>query len=279
MCLILLSVVVGWHIRVHAETLRTPKIVGGTEATPNEFPFMAYIYFSGSITSHRCGGTLIAPTWVLTAAHCVSGASASQYRVAMGMHSRYGSNPYAQTSAISRVITHASYDASIYDYDIALLELATPMTMTAQVGVAQLGFLPTAATLYADGAITTVAGWGTVSYGGSSSSTLRKVSVPVVINSHCDDTYINISQPITTRMMCAGDYDNGGIDACQGDSGGPLFTVDASVFTVVGIVSSGRRGSFVPGLYLRSCCTLEFPKSCDCLERGDICRRPHLVCE
>ncbi len=254
MCLILLSVVVGWHIRVRAETLITPKIVGGTEATPNEFPFMAYIYYTGSITSHRCGGALIAPTWVMTAAHCVSGASASQYRVAMGMHSSCnGCNPYAQTSAITRVITHASYDASIYDYDIALLELATPMTMTAQVGVAQLGFLPAAEPLYADGAITTVAGWGTVSYGGSSSSNLRKVTVPVVINSHCDDTYINISQPITTRMMCAGDYDNGGIDACQGDSGGPLFTVDTSVFTVVGIVSSGEGCAWpdYPGIYTR----------------------------
>ncbi|MFM2308497.1 MAG: hypothetical protein RLY87_617 [Chloroflexota bacterium] len=254
-CVLLLCLFTGWHTRARAELLSTPKIVGGLEATPNEFPFMAYIYYSGSVTSHRCGGTLIAPTWVLTAAHCVSGYSASSFRVAMGMHSRYGTNPYMQTSGITRIINHPNYNASIYDYDIALLELATPMTLSAQVGTAAIGVLPTHATLYADGASTTVAGWGTTSYGGSSATTLRKVTVPVVQNDHCDDAYLLLStpQPITARMMCAGQYDLGGIDACQGDSGGPLFTISGNVFTVVGIVSSGEGCAWkdYPGIYTR----------------------------
>ncbi|MFN7471527.1 MAG: trypsin-like serine protease [Roseiflexaceae bacterium] len=246
---------IGVYLPAQAEVLYTPRIVGGTEAVPNEFPFMAYLYWSSGITSHRCGGTLLSPTWVMTAAHCVSGYGASSFRVALGMHSRYGVNPYAQMSAIKRIVNHPNYNASIYDYDIALLELVTPMTMTAQVGLAEPGFLPGSSALYADGVSAVVAGWGTTSYGGSSASSLLKVTVPIVQNDRCDDAYglLSTPQPITSRMVCAGDYDVGGIDACQGDSGGPLFTVNAGTFTVIGIVSSGEGCAWkdYPGIYTR----------------------------
>ena len=69
--LLVLVIVIGMNLPAKAEALYTPRIVGGIEATPNEYPFTAYIYRSSGITSHRCGGALIAPTWVLTAAHCV----------------------------------------------------------------------------------------------------------------------------------------------------------------------------------------------------------------
>ena len=255
LCVLLICSFTGWYARARAELLSTPNIVGGVEATAHEFPFMAYLYYTGSVTSHRCGGALIAPTWVLTAAHCVAGYGASSFRVAMGMHSRYGSNPDIQTSALTRIIRHPDYDSATYDYDIALLELTTPMVMTDQVATAAIGVLPTHAALYADGASTTVAGWGTTSYGGSSASILRKVTVPVVNNDRCDDAYLLLStpQPITPRMMCAGNTDVGGIDACQGDSGGPLFSISENVFTVVGIVSSGEGCAWkdYPGIYTR----------------------------
>ena len=251
--LLVLVMVIGLNLPAQAEALYTPRIVGGIEATPNEYPFTAYLYWSSGITSHRCGGALLSPTWVLTAAHCVSGYSASTFRVAMGMHSRYGVNPYAQTSAIKRIINHPDYDGSVFDYDIALLELVTPMTMTAQVGLAVAGFLPETSALYEDGASAVVAGWGTTSYGGSSASVLRKVTVPIVSNGRCDDGYVGIGQPITDRMMCAGETSVGGIDACQGDSGGPLFTANAGTFTVIGIVSSGEGCALkdYPGIYTR----------------------------
>lgn len=251
--LLVLVIVIGMNLPAQAEALYTPRIVGGTEATPNEYPFTAYLYWSSGITSHRCGGTLLSPTWVLTAAHCVSGYGASTFRVAMGMHSRYGVNSYAQTSAIKRIINHPQYDASVFDYDIALLELVTPMTLTAQVRLATPGYLPEAAALYADGVSAVVAGWGTTSYGGSSSSVMRKVTVPIVSNARCDDGYGGIGQPITDRMMCAGDTSVGGIDACQGDSGGPLFTANSGTFTVIGIVSSGEGCALkdYPGIYTR----------------------------
>ncbi len=256
--LLLIAVLVGWNFPAHAENLYTPNIVGGTEATPNEFPFMAQIYNSTS-SSHRCGGTLISPTWVMSAAHCFVNYGTvvgnSTYSVAMGMHSRSGTNPYVQTSAIKRIIVHPSYDESIYDYDIALLELVTPINMTGQVGIAALAVLPSSAALYADGARVTVAGWGTTSYGGSLASKLLKVTVPIVNNAHCDDKYLLLPspQPITSRMVCAGDFTNGGIDSCQGDSGGPLFAIQNGVFTVIGIVSSGEGCAFLeyPGIYTR----------------------------
>jgi secreted trypsin-like serine protease len=253
--LLVLVIVIGMNLPAQAEALYTPRIVGGIEATPNEYPFTAYLYWSSGITSHRCGGALLSPTWVLTAAHCVSGSGwdESTFEVAMGMHSVGGENLHKQTSAIKRIIIHPSYNDSNYDYDIALLELVTPMTMTAQVGLATPGYLPGASALYADGVSAVVAGWGTTSYGGSSASVLRKVTVPIVSNGRCDDGYGDIGQEITDRMMCAGDTNVGGIDACQGDSGGPLFTIHSGTFTVIGIVSSGEGCALkdYPGIYTR----------------------------
>jgi secreted trypsin-like serine protease len=252
--LLVLGIVIGMNLPAQAEALYSPRIVGGTEATPNEYPFTAYLYWSSGITRHRCGGALLSPKWVLTAAHCVSGYGVSTFSVAMGMHSVYGVNPYAQTSAIKRIIIHPDYVHNTdWDSDIALLELVTPMTMTAQVGLATPGYLPGAAALYADGVAAVVAGWGTTSYGGSSSAVMRKVSVPIVRNDRCDDGYVGIGQPITSRMLCAGNTTVGGIDACQGDSGGPLFTIDAGTFTVIGIVSSGEGCALkdYPGIYTR----------------------------
>jgi len=48
-----------------------PLIVGGTEAIPNEFPFMlAMQYRSGNNYVHRCGASIINENWAMKASHC-----------------------------------------------------------------------------------------------------------------------------------------------------------------------------------------------------------------
>jgi hypothetical protein len=205
-----------------------PQIVGGTVATPGEYPWMAQLKYRGRFS---CGGSLVARSWVLTAAHCVNGRSASDLQITLGDHRRS-----EQTLAVSSVVVHSSYNPSTLNNDIALLQLATPASLNARVAIAELGSLPTPGTMLR------VIGWGTTSEGGTSSDVLRKVSVPRVSGVDCNSAYPG---QITGSMFCAG-LPEGMKDACQGDSGGPIFHPVSR--RQVGLVSWGT-GCARPGLY------------------------------
>jgi trypsin len=94
-----------------------------------------------------------------------------------------------------------------------------------------------------------VTGWGRTSEGGSSSTTLRQVTVQIINQSTCNSAY-SAHGGVSSNMICAG-VPGGGRDACQGDSGGPLITTNPR--SLVGIVSWGvgcARPQF-PGVYAR----------------------------
>lgn len=132
------------------------------------------------------------------------------------------------------------------------MKLSTPIATSSTikyVSLAASGSDPAA------GTSSTVAGWGTTSEGGSASSVLRYVDVPIVARSTCQSQYGTSS--ITTNMVCAAET-AGGQDSCQGDSGGPLVTTGTS--TLIGVVSWGngcaRRG--YAGVYARVSTQLSF---------------------
>jgi secreted trypsin-like serine protease len=233
----------------------TPAIVGGQEATPGEYPWQAFVEIGDdNIGYYMCGGSLIAPQWVLTAAHCVdlevAEASAivlpSQVTVYLGKHNMMISEPTEQIKRVARVIAYPNYNSNNSDGDLALLELTTPATLNSRVSVIPLLSSPADDALVNPGMMATVAGWGVTREGGQASPTLRKVSLPIVANTTCNQALPGPA--ITQNMLCAG-YAQGGKDSCQGDSGGPLIVAaGAGVWKQAGIVSFGY-GCAQPALY------------------------------
>lgn len=226
--------------------ISVPQIVGGTEATPNEFPWQILLTYGG--LSASCGGSIIHESWILTAAHCVQGDNPSWRTVVAGIHDRTSdaANPYLQRRAVKRITIHPNYNNSTLDYDIALLELEIPLTLNTKVAPITLAGNSDGA-LYNAGTVLTVSGWGHTTYGGSVAIRLQKVNVPVVSSLTCNDAYGSI----TNRMFCAGNIASGGVDSCQGDSGGPIFKNDNGTYKLTGVVSSGTGCAWpgYPGIY------------------------------
>lgn len=144
----------------------------------------------------------------------------------------------------AQVIQHENYNSWTTDNDIALIRVATPLTL----GTPNAGPISLPAQGSDPSGTVTTSGWGYTRENGALSPTLLQVSVPVVDRARCNTAYG--SSQITNQMFCAGDIDNGGRDACQGDSGGPVWDSDGNL---VGAVSWGRgcaRPGY-PGVYTR----------------------------
>jgi secreted trypsin-like serine protease len=211
-----------------------PRILGGILAPIGEYPWMAAIEIKGTTRGDGffCGGSFIAPQWVLTAAHCVSKEVAGRIQV-LG-----GTNRLDDGGAIylvDRVVTHESYDPDLSNFDVSLLHLSKSYPGKT------VGLVPPeeAAQLAAPGALAIVSGWGLEEDGGQVSKLLRHVTLQLVSNKVCNGL-ASYSGGITDQMICAG-FAAGGKDACQGDSGGPLVIRDkANSYAQVGIVSFGE---------------------------------------
>jgi len=209
-------------------------VVGGQEAPMYKYGFNAGMRSSSSGNSF-CGGALIAPDVVLTAAHCLN-----IPWVSAGTHYRSGTSDGDQRQ-VGRTIRHPNYNTRTLDYDFALLFLSSSAaTQTVSVAANSGGD-------EAVGRTATITGWGAVRENGPSSSVLREVDVDIVTNAQCNQAV----NGITDRMICAGGIQ--GYDACQGDSGGPLFVNKDGSAILVGDVSWGigcaRNG--LPGVYGR----------------------------
>ncbi len=209
------------------------KVVGGTQATQGEFPFMVRL-------SMGCGGALYSPTLVLTAAHCVSGTGTNT-----SITATIGVVDLNSTSKVTRksnyVYRAPGYNGSGKDW--ALIRLASPVTGFAT--------LPIAKTTAYDSGTFTVAGWGAAVEGGGQQRYMRKATVPFISDSTCNSSAMYNGGVIASNEICAG-YAAGGVDTCQGDSGGPMFRRDAAnAWIQVGIVSWGdgcaQRNK--PGVY------------------------------
>lgn len=232
------------------------RVVGGEEALPGRWPWMAAIYLHGSRrTEFWCGGSLVGSHHILTAAHCTRDQrqrpfAARQFTVRLGdIDLERDDEPSSpETYAVKEIHAHPKFSRVGFYNDIAVLELTRPVRRSPYVIPICLPQARFRGQPFV-GARPTVVGWGTTYYGGKESTIQRQAVLPVWRNEDCNTAYF---QPITSNFLCAG-YSQGGKDACQGDSGGPLMLRVEGRWTQIGIVSFGNKCGEpgYPGVYTR----------------------------
>jgi secreted trypsin-like serine protease len=250
-------------------------IVGGTVAPEGKYPWQVRIFASETDDKGRCGGTIIAPQWVLTAAHCVVADPLATARVSPvdSVVIGYGSVDRTKTTKVEseKIIVNPDYlaNGSNSHADVALIKLKAPIADAKPI---QLADAEMTKKLLTPGATVTVTGWGAVwnpddknvlamlsqltagaDLGDKLNYPLKlhQVEIQVMDNESCKTALQGTGTEIVDSSICAlqpGSRKN----ACYGDSGGPLMASSKPrTFVQVGIVSRGCGNMDQPNIYTR----------------------------
>uniref|UniRef100_F7GCM9 Transmembrane serine protease 9 n=1 Tax=Ornithorhynchus anatinus TaxID=9258 RepID=F7GCM9_ORNAN len=218
------------------------KIVGGSSAVRGEWPWQVSLWLRRK--EHKCGAVLIADKWLLSAAHCFDIYSDPKMWVAF-LGTPFLSGIDGRIEKVFRIHKHPFYNVYTLDYDVALLELSTPVRFTS---VMKPICLPDHSHLFSEGTNCYITGWGSTREGGVMSKHLQKAMVNIISEQTCKKFY---PIQISSRMLCAG-FPQGGVDSCSGDAGGPLACREPSgKWFLAGVTSWGYGCArpYFPGVY------------------------------
>uniref|UniRef100_A0A8C9HZU5 Ovochymase 1 n=1 Tax=Piliocolobus tephrosceles TaxID=591936 RepID=A0A8C9HZU5_9PRIM len=236
------------------------RIAGGEEACPQCWPWQVGLRFLGD---YQCGGAIINPMWILTAAHCVqSKNNPLSWTIIAGDHDRNLKESTEQVRRAKHIMAHEDFNTLSYDSDIALIQLSSPLEYSSAVRPV---CLPHSTEPPFSSEICAVTGWGSISGDGGLASRLQQIQVHVLEREVCEHTYYSAHPGgITEKMICAGFAASGEKDFCQGDSGGPLVCRhENGPFVLYGIVSwgAGCVQPWKPGIFARVMVFLDWIQS------------------
>jgi prostatin (serine protease 8) len=215
------------------------RIINGQDAADGQFPYqISYQWGLLGFYQHVCGGSIISPTWILTAGHCVTEVPAlGEYKIIAGITGLNENNADKQEINVIDKIVHPNFNGGVGPNDVALLRLATPLEFNDRV---QPISLPAADS--EPSGDTVLSGWGSISTSEfpEMPNQLQTADLPLLSLDDCSAAIDALLEPGEENPLseesnvCTGPL-SGGTGACSGDSGGPLAQDD----TVIGIVSWG----------------------------------------
>ncbi|XP_059472967.1 proclotting enzyme-like isoform X2 [Neocloeon triangulifer] len=211
-------------------------IIGGIKAVEGQFPWQAYIIIDNSFL---CGGSLIMPSWIMTAAHCLHGTA---YEVTLGSIDRSKNPTGSVTLQTTQKIVHENYHDYNLNNDIGLLKLPSSIELSDVINVVKLPSLSDGSKTF-EGATITVSGFGKFTETSAPSKSLNYVELPIISSETCVGYYG--SDIVTSATICTLITPK---STCSGDSGGPMVYKDGSnTFKQIGIVSFGSSDGCLQG--------------------------------
>jgi len=192
------------------------RVIAGKDAVRGSWPWQILMLWNSQAS---CGGSLVSPNWVVTAAHCVYGDenTPSIFSVKTGEYDRDVIEGSEKVYQVEKVIVHPGYNPNVLNNDIALLKLSAPVAFNKFVSpicLPEVGAEP--------GTECFITGWGKTNHTGHMTRILQQGLLPVVSQQTCNKlNKENIGIPVTEAMICGGNGGKTKLSGCHGDSGGP----------------------------------------------------------